>query len=29
VLIRRLELQGDREVFRWLGPLRGMPPSVG
>jgi LmbE family N-acetylglucosaminyl deacetylase len=28
VLIRRLELQGDREVFRWLGPLRGMPPSV-
>jgi LmbE family N-acetylglucosaminyl deacetylase len=28
VLLRRLELQGDREVFRWLGPLRGMPPSV-
>jgi LmbE family N-acetylglucosaminyl deacetylase len=28
VLRRRLELQGDREVFRWLGPSRGVPPLM-
>ena len=28
VLLRRLELQGDREVFRWLGPRRGAPPLL-